>query len=217
MATLLHIDSSAFPGEASASRAVTAAFRRAWQERDPEGTVIYHDLALAPAPHITAEAYSAAAVEPAARTAAQAAAFAQRLSLIEELESADAVVIGAPMYNFSIPSSLKAWLDNVILLGRTARAEDSKLKGVPVTVVSSRGGSYAPGTPMAPNEYVLNYLESVLTWILEMQPRFITADLTLAAAMPGMEHLIPVGEASRAQALDEAAATAKEIADRLAG
>ena len=58
--------------------------------------------------------------------------------------------------------------------------------------------------------------QAILAWILDMEPRFITADLTLARSMPGMEHLIPLGEESGARALDEAAARAKETADRLA-
>jgi FMN-dependent NADH-azoreductase len=216
MITLLHLDSSAFALEASTSRTVTRAFRTAWQEANPDGTVLYRDLALDPAPHISAAAFLAGATDPATHTAEQAAAFAQRLALIEELESADAVLIGAPMYNFGIPSSLKAWLDNVILLGRTSRAEDSKISGVPVTIVSSRGGSYAPGTPMEAHEHVLNHLESVLTWILGMDPTFIVADLTLARSIPGMEELIPLGDESRARALDQAAATARDISERLA-
>ncbi|WP_329343580.1 NAD(P)H-dependent oxidoreductase [Streptomyces sp. NBC_01352] len=216
MATLLHIDSSAFPAEASTSRTVTDVFRKAWEAQHPTGAVIYRDLAAHPVPHITADAYLAAMTDPATHTPGQAAAFAARLKLVEELESADAVLIGVPMYNFSIPSSLKAWLDHVIYLGRTVRADNSKIKGTPVTVVSSRGGSYAPGTPMAPNEHVLNYLESVLTGLLEVEPHFIVADLTMAANMPGMEHLIPVGEKSRAQALEDATARAKELADSLA-
>ncbi|WP_251078171.1 NAD(P)H-dependent oxidoreductase [Frankia sp. AiPa1] len=210
MATLLHIDSSAFAGEASTSRAVTAAFRRAWSEANPGGTVIYRDLAAEPVPHITEDAYTAGAVDPAVHTEGQAAAFARRVVLIEELEAADAVVIGAPMYNFTVPSSLKAWLDQVILIGRTGIAPDSKVKGTPVTVVTSRGGSYAPGTPRAPHEHVLNYLESVLSVIFEMEPRFIVADLTLAARIPGMEHLAPLGERSRAQALEDAESAARE-------
>jgi FMN-dependent NADH-azoreductase len=213
MATLLHIDSSAFPGEASTSRIVTYAFRTAWEEEHPAGTVIYRDLAKNPSPHITADAFAAGSVDPATHTEKQAAGFAHRLELIQELEGADAVVIGAPMYNFGIPSSLKAWFDNVILLGRTARAENSKLKGVPVTVVSSRGGTYAPGTPMAPNEHVLNYLESVLTF-LEMDPHFIVADLTGARNMPDMEQLISLGDESRSRALEQAASRAREIAAR---
>jgi FMN-dependent NADH-azoreductase len=216
MATLLHIDSSIFPGEASSSRPVTQAFRLAWEEQHPASSVIYRDLAVDPVPHMTADAYVAGMVDPAERTEAQAAAFAQRERLIEEFESADAVLIGAPMYNFGIPSSLKAWLDNVILLGRTSRAEDSKVKGVPVTVVSSRGGSYAPGTPMESHEHVLNYLDSVLTWILNMDPHFIVVDLTLAASIPEMAQLVPLAVESRVRAHEQAAAKAKELTERLA-
>jgi FMN-dependent NADH-azoreductase len=202
MATLLHIDSSAFTGRASTSRAATEVFRRAWLEENPGGTVLYRDLAADPVPHITPDAYTAAALDPAERTEEQARAFAGRLALIEELEAADAVVIGAPMYNFTVPSSLKAWLDQVILIGRTAGSPESKVKGTPVTVVTTRGGSYAPGTPRAPHEHVLNYLQSVLSVIFEMEPTFIVADLTLAAQIPGMEHLVPLGEQSRAQAFE---------------
>lgn len=146
MATLLHIDSSVLPGKASASRAVADAFRAAWEEQHPQGTVIYRDVAANPVPHITADAHTAGFTDPSDRTPEQSAAFAARVKLIEELEQADAVLIGAPMYNFSIPSTLKAWLDNVILPGRTA-GENPSAKGTPVTVVASRGGSYAPGTP----------------------------------------------------------------------
>ncbi|GHE68969.1 hypothetical protein GCM10014715_23470 [Streptomyces spiralis] len=128
MATLLHIDSSLFPGEASSSRSVTAAFRKSWEEQHPEGTVIYRDLAAAPVPHITADAWSAGYAAPSERTPEQSAAFAARVKLIEELEQANAVLIGAPMYNFSIPSTLKAWLDSVLLLGRTA-GETPSAKG----------------------------------------------------------------------------------------
>ncbi|MEU5485287.1 NAD(P)H-dependent oxidoreductase, partial [Streptomyces mirabilis] len=99
MATLLHIDSSVFPGEASSSRSVTDAFRRAWEEQHPQGTVIYRDLAAAPVPHITADAWSAGYAAPCEHAPEQSAAFAARVKLIEELEQADAVLIGAPMYN----------------------------------------------------------------------------------------------------------------------
>lgn len=108
MATLLHIDSSVFPAEESASRAVTEAFRKHWEEQHPQGTVVYHDLAAEPVPHITADAHLAGFVPASAHTPGQAAAFAERVRLIEELERADAILIGAPMYNYTIPSTLKA-------------------------------------------------------------------------------------------------------------
>ncbi|MEW2401667.1 NAD(P)H-dependent oxidoreductase [Streptomyces sp. NPDC046862] len=216
MATLLHLDSSVFPVGASASRTVADTFRRTWQEQHPEGTVIYRDLSVDPVPHISADSFTAGFADPAAHTPEQAAAFAERVRLIEELESADAVLIGAPMYNFAIPSTLKAWLDNVILMGRTARAENSKIKGTPATVIASRGGSYAPGTPREPYEYVQNYLEAVLKDTLELDVDFIVPELTLAASNPEMAELIPLAEASRAQALEEATVKAKTLAERLA-
>ncbi|MCX4455449.1 NAD(P)H-dependent oxidoreductase [Streptomyces sp. NBC_01340] len=216
MATLLHIDSSVFPGAASASRTVTDAFRKAWEEQHPQGTVIYRDLAVNPVPHITADAHTAGFAPADAHTPEQAAAFAERLQFIEELEQADAILIGAPMYNFTIPSTLKAWLDQVILIGRTAMTEDSKVKGTPVTVVASRGGSYAPGTPREGFEYVQNYLEAILRDTLALDVHIIVPELTMAPHNPAMADLVPLYEASRAKATDEAVTKAKEFAERVA-
>ncbi|MET9498240.1 NAD(P)H-dependent oxidoreductase [Streptomyces sp. NPDC006552] len=216
MATLLHLDSSVFPGTASASRTVTDAFRAAWQEQHPDGTVIYRDLAADPVPHITADAHLAGFADPAAHTPAQSAAFAARIALIEELEQADAVLIGAPMYNFAIPSTLKAWLDNVILIGRTAGVDAPSAQGTPVTVVASRGGSYAPGTPRAGMDHVQNYLESVLRDGLGLELHFIVPELTMAPSNPAMSDLVPLYETSREAALDAARTKGKELAARLA-
>ncbi|MEV6238169.1 NAD(P)H-dependent oxidoreductase [Lentzea sp. NPDC051838] len=202
MATLLHIDSSVFPGEASASRSVAAVFRRTWEEQHPDGTVLYRDLAATPVPHITAEGYSSR----------DSGAFATRLELIEELESADALLIGAPMYNYAIPSTLKAWLDNVILLGRTS-GETPSSKGKPATVIASRGGSYAPGTPREGFEFVRNYLEAVLGGSLGLELDFIVPELTMAPRNPAMAQLIPLYEASRERALEEAVVKAKRLLD----
>ncbi|MET9381390.1 NAD(P)H-dependent oxidoreductase [Streptomyces sp. NPDC002928] len=215
MVTLLHIDSSVLPGEASSSRSVTAAFREAWEEQHPEGAVIYRDLAANPVPHITATAWTAGFTAPSERTPEQSAAFAERVKLIEELEQADAVLIGAPMHNFSIPSTLKAWLDNVLLLGRTA-GETPSAQGTPVVVVASRGGSYAPGTPREGYEFVQNYLEAVLKGTLGLDLDFIVPELTMAPRNPAMSELVPLYEASRERAFEGATAKAKELAERLA-
>ncbi|MGW2775895.1 FMN-dependent NADH-azoreductase [Streptomyces olivaceoviridis] len=215
MPTLLHIDSSVFSTEASASRAVTETFRKHWEEQHPDGTVIYRDLAAEPVPHLSAQAHVAGFVPPSAHSPEQAAAFAERVKLIEELERADAVLIGAPMYNYTIPSTLKAWLDNVILFGRTA-GETPSAKGTPVTVVASRGGSYAPGTPREGYEYVQNYLTAVLADALGMDLDFIVPELTMAPQNPAMAELVPLYEASRDQALAAAADKAKQLAERLA-
>jgi FMN-dependent NADH-azoreductase len=215
MATLLHLDSSLFPGDVSSSRAVTAAFSRTWQEHHPEGTVIYRDLATPYRTSPPSPTLPARPIRPRAPPA-QAAAFAHRLTLIDELENANAVLIGAPMYNYSIPSTLKAWLDNIVLVGRTAGVENSKLKGTPVTAVASRGGSYAPGTPREGYEYVQNYLTAVLADALALDVNFIVPELTMAVHNPAMSELIPLFEASRQWALDDAASTAEAIAHRIA-
>ncbi|MFF3484935.1 FMN-dependent NADH-azoreductase [Streptomyces sp. NPDC002701] len=214
MATLLHLDSSVLPVTASASRAVTDAFRKAWEEQHPEGTVIYRDLSAHPVPHISADAHSAVFADPSEHTPEQAAAFAARLPFIEELEQADAVLIGAPMYNFSIPSTLKAWLDNVIVVGRTA-GDTPSAKGTPVTVVASRGGAYGPGTPREGYEYVQNYLQSVLQDMLGLDVEFIVPELTMAAQVPAMAELVPLAEASRSKALEDAAARGRTLAEQL--
>ncbi|MER5178263.1 NAD(P)H-dependent oxidoreductase [Streptomyces sp. NPDC002896] len=212
MATLLHLDSSLWPEAASASRSVTAAFRKAWEEQHPDGTVIYRDLGTDPVPHLDALTAAAGFTDPADRTPEQAAAFAARLELIEELENADAVLIGAPMYNFTIPSTLKAWLDQVVLMGRTAGVEESPIKGTPVYIVASRGGSYAPGTPREGYEYVQNFLQALFADMLGMKVDFIVPELTMAHSNPAMAELIPLADASKAKAHEDAVTKGKAAA-----
>ncbi|WP_406420818.1 FMN-dependent NADH-azoreductase [Streptomyces sp. NBC_00842] len=202
MATLLHLDSAVFP-QGSASREVTATFVKTWLEQHPDGQVVYRDLAANPLPHLDATAAAAGAEDPL------------RSELAAELEAADAVLIGAPMYNFSIPSTLKAWLDQVIIVGRNA-GPDSPVAGTPITVVASRGGSYAPGTPREDSEFVQNYLEKLLTSMFGAEVDFIVPELTLAHSQPAMAELIPLAEASRARAFTEATEKAKALAARLA-
>ncbi|GHJ40290.1 FMN-dependent NADH-azoreductase [Streptomyces sp. TS71-3] len=215
MATLLHLDSSIFPGDASASRVVTDAFRKAWEEQHPEGTVIYRDLSANPVPHLNVHGATAGFADPSTHSPEQAAAFAKRIELVEELERADAVLIGAPMYNFTIASTLKAWLDNVILVGRTS-GETSTVAGTPITVVASRGGGYSPGMPRESFEYAQSYLEAALSDMLKAEVDTIVTELTLAHSVPAMKDLIPLAEESRAKALEDAATKAKTLAQRLA-
>ncbi|MFF8380982.1 FMN-dependent NADH-azoreductase [Streptomyces sp. NPDC015661] len=206
MATLLHIDTS-FNGENSHSRAVTAAFRKAWEAEHPEGTVIYRDLAAEPVPHLEAAAYYAGGTDPA---------FALRAELIEEAERADVILLGAPMYNYTIPSTLKAWLDHVFLVGRTSITENPSLAGKRAVVVTSRGGSYREGTPQHGNDYVENYLRLALGDMFGLDVSFITPELTLAPYVPAMAGLVPLFESSRTESLAAAESLAKELAVQLA-
>ncbi|MBH5335992.1 NAD(P)H-dependent oxidoreductase [Streptomyces pactum] len=215
MPTLLHIDSSFAPAELSASRSVTATFREAWEAQHPDGTVIYRDLAAAPVPHLDGAAAAAGFVPPAEHTDEQRAAFALREELTRELESADVVLIGAPMYNFTIPSTLKAWLDHVIIMGRTSGAEQTTTSGTPTVVVASRGGGYGPGTPRESFEFVTTYLGKALG-SLGLETEFIVPELTLARSNPAMADLVELADASKAKAHEEAAAQAKALAARFA-
>jgi FMN-dependent NADH-azoreductase len=204
MPTLLHIDSSIWPAEGSTSKDVAATFRKEWEAQHPGGTVVYRDLATDPIPHLDAAGYLGGAEHPL------------RDTLATELEQADAVLISAPMYNFSIPSTLKAWLDQVIILGRTA-GETPSAAGTPVVIVASRGGGYGPGTPREEFEFVTTYLEKVFAGQLGITDvEFVVPELTLARVVPAMAQLIDLADASKAKAHDEAAAKAKTLATRVA-
>ncbi|WP_314175955.1 FMN-dependent NADH-azoreductase [Streptomyces winkii] len=216
MATLLHLDSSLFPQDGSVSRDVAASFREAWEAEHPDGTVVYRDLAADPLPHLDSVAASAGFAPPETHTPEQAEAYALRDKLARELEQADAVLIGAPMYNFTIPSTLKAWLDQVILNGRNYGIDSPSAAGTPTIVVASRGGGYGPGTPRESWEFVQNYLGKVLGEGMGLDVEFVVPELTLAPRTPGMESLIDLANASRTKAHEEAGSRGKTLAARLA-
>ncbi|WP_063041676.1 FMN-dependent NADH-azoreductase [Nocardia pseudovaccinii] len=203
MPTLLHIDASLWPEDVSTSRSVTATFRREWEAQHPGGTVIHRDLAAEPLPHLDARAYTAGAGD------------LLRDALATELEQADAIVAGAPMYNYTIPSTLKAWLDHIIILGRTA-GELPSAAGTPTVVVASRGGGYGPGTPRESFEFVTTYLEKTLGDTLGLDVEFIIPELTMAPHVPAMADLIDMSHASRHKAHEDAAARAKILAAKAA-
>lgn len=145
--TLLHIDSSPML-ETSVTRRLTVHFVRRWCDGVPAGEVIRRDLGLAPPPHPDGFTLKAASLPPASRSPAQQDAAAGADLLLEELEAADVVLIGAPLYNFSVPSGLKAWFDLVSRPGRTFRygphGHEGLLSGKTVVAVTSRGGFYEP-------------------------------------------------------------------------
>lgn len=215
MATLLHIDSS-INGDASVSRSVAASFRETWEAANPGGTVIHRDLSAEPLPHLEAAAYYAGSRAPEQHTEEQRAVFALRARLIKELEEADAVLIGVPLYNYSVPSAFKSWLDHVIVMGRTTAASPTTVQGKAATVVTSRGGAYGPGTPQEGHDFAVPYLQYVLGEQMGLDVDFIVPELTLAHSVPAMSELIPAADASRSQAHEAAATRAKHLASSLA-
>lgn len=146
MKTLLVIKSSLFNGSGQSSR-LSDEFTRMWRANNPGGRVLCRDLAADPVPHLSAEAFGGFGLEPADRSPAQHGAAIVSDTLIAELKVADEIVIGLPMYNFTVPSTFKAWMDYVARAGVTFRYTENGSEGLindkPVHVLCARGGQYA--------------------------------------------------------------------------
>jgi FMN-dependent NADH-azoreductase len=149
MKTLLVIRSSLFGGQGQSSQLIDA-YSRDWRDRHPGARVLCRDLAADPIPHLDAEAFAGFQAESVQRTPAQQATVAISDALIAELKMADEVVIGLPMYNFTVPSTFKSWMDHVARAGVTFQYTESGPVGLledrRVVVIATRGGHYA-GTP----------------------------------------------------------------------
>jgi len=165
---LLHIDSSVL-GTNSASRALSAEIAARQVALQPGMTVVRRDLAADAALHLS-PAHLVVWQGGAVEDDLLGADLAKGGTYLEELFAADIIVIGAPMYNFSIPSQLKAWIDRVVIAGKTFRygangAEGLLSKNKRVFIASSRGNVYAPGSPAAALEHHESYLTGVLSFI----------------------------------------------------
>ncbi len=164
---LLHIDSSIL-GETSASRQLSAAIVQALTRATPGLEVIRRDLDADPIPHL--DSRRLATVRPDAAGGAPSGASDEKgAAALEEFLGADIVVIGAPMYNFTIPSQLKAWFDRIVIAGKTFSYSEAGAKGLAggkkVIIVSSRGGLFAPGTPQQAYDFQETYLRAILGFI----------------------------------------------------
>jgi FMN-dependent NADH-azoreductase len=146
MKTLLQIRSSIFSEGGQSSR-LAERFVAAWRETNPHGQVVVRDLAREPVPHLDAARFGAFLAKPEARTPEQEAVVAYSDALIAELRRADVVVLGLPMYNFGLPSMLKAYFDHIARAGvtfrYTANGPVGLLTGKEVYVFTARGGVYS--------------------------------------------------------------------------
>jgi len=191
---LLHLDSSALGGY-SVSRQLTADIVAQLKSQAPDLDVQYRDLAAQPLPHWA----------PVADASDPAAVLGNLM--LEEFQAADIVVIGAPMYNFSISSQLKAWIDRVVVAGKTfqytANGPQGLAGGKQVIIASSRGGSYHNG-PYAVMDFQESYLRSVLGFIGITQMEFVRAEG------------LAMGDEQKAQAMKSARASLAGLTTQLA-
>ncbi|GHJ53143.1 hypothetical protein Nm8I071_24500 [Nonomuraea sp. TT08I-71] len=215
MPHLLHLDTSA--RRTSHSRALGAAFADAWRAARPDATYTYRDLAASPVPvireawtEICDHALTHGITDPGrlaegVRTPAQREAWAVAEPLLAELISADVLLIGAPMYNFSVPASLKLWIDQVTFPRATL---DLK-----VVVTGARGGSYAPGTPREPFDHHERYLRDFFHGHFQVDDvTFVNAEFVNSTVDPTLDRWRDAYRRSYADARQAAAALAREAA-----
>jgi FMN-dependent NADH-azoreductase len=177
--TILHIDSSPL-GDRSVSRKLTAKVLSELKAKHPDSQVIQRDLGTTPLPHLSGTTISAFFTPPEQRSAQHVEAVALSDQAIDELMAADVIVIGVPMYNFGIPSSLKAWIDHIVRAGRTFKygasgPETLIAPGKKVIVVSVRGGIYTEG-PRKAMDYQETYLQTVLGFVGLTDVSFVRAE-----------------------------------------
>ncbi len=179
MNTLLIVNSS--PRKNSVSRRLARHVAGEWRAHNPKGRVIERDLVAEPLPFLTESWIQASGTPAAQRTAEQQQALALSDALIEELVAADVIVLGVPMHNFSIPASLKAWIDLITRAGKTFSYSDKGPKGLipegkQVLAIVSRGGSYGEGTPAFAADFQIPYLRHMLGFIGLKSVTVIEAD-----------------------------------------
>jgi FMN-dependent NADH-azoreductase len=192
---LLHLDSSAL-GAYSVSRELGAAIVEAWKHRHPNASTTYRDLAANPLPHWLPVSDPN---DPVAR---------ENAAVLDEFLDADVLVIGAPMYNFGVPSQLKAWIDRIAIAGKTFRYTEAGAEGLAgdkkVIIVSSRGGVYSPGSPYAPADFQETYLRQVFAFLGVTDIEFVRAEG------------VALGDEKKAQAIAAAHETIRTNEKRLA-
>jgi FMN-dependent NADH-azoreductase len=157
--TILHIDAS-INCASSASRAISRSIVDQLTIERGGSDVVYRDLAAEPLPHLTLDAFADSAA-------------------LDEFLAADTVVIGAPMYNFTLPTQLKAWIDRILIAGKTFRYTENRPEGLAggkrVVIAMARGGFYEQGSPARALEHLETYLRGIFNFI-GIEPEFVAAD-----------------------------------------
>jgi FMN-dependent NADH-azoreductase len=162
MSHLLVIETSA-RGERSISRQMTRRFLERWREAEPDGVVTTRDLPTTGLTFVTAEWLQAYFTPPHLQTAEMQRALALSDALVDELLAADHVVIATPVYNYNIPSSLKAWVDHIVRKGKTLGFDGKGLvTGKRATLLMASGGVYTEGSPIRDFDFATRYLKVIL-------------------------------------------------------
>lgn len=208
---LFRLDAS-LAGETSVSRSVADTFEKVWRAEHPDGTVVRRDLGAQPVPFIDMTAVGSRFVPEQDRSPEQQAAVELAETLTAELLESDAYLFAVPLYNWNSPASVQAWIDRILTANPLRAGEGEPLAGRPAVVVHSRGGGYGAGTPREGWDHSEPYLQRILADVWKLDVTFVTAELTLAATVPAMAELKPLG----AKSLQDAHVAAEDHARRVA-
>lgn len=207
MTKLLHIDSSILGGN-SVSRQLTAQIVASWQAGHPGTEVSYLDLAVDTPSHLSAESLGFRLPAGSALTEVQARENAISEALVSQFLASDVIVIGAPLYNFAIPTQLKSWIDRIAQVGRTFHYTDKGPVGLAtgktVVVASTRGGVYSTSEAARAMEHQESYLTTVFGFLGITDVRFVRAEG------------LAMGDAKKAEALAEAGQHILKLKDAVA-
>lgn len=186
MRNLLAIQvSSRFDG--SISRKLTNLFVDEWQAAHPGGSVVVRDLMKTNLPFVDLPWIGGAYTPRDQHSPESTAAITVSDDLVAELQTADHIVIGTPMFNFSIPAVLKAWIDQIVRVGMTVSPDNvGLLTGKKATIILATGGDFSPGSPVEGYNYASGYLRQLLAWIGITDVEIILADRGHAGATAKM-------------------------------
>ncbi len=215
MPQLFRLDAS-LSTDTSVSREVADTFQKIWSLEHPDGVVVRRDLGAAPVPLLDSVAVGARFVPAGERSPAQVAAVRLAETLTDELVSSDAYLFAVPLYNWTNPASVQAWIDRIFTAAPLRAGEGEPIAGRPAVVVHSRGGGYGPGTPREGWDHAEPYLRRILEDVWKLDVTVVTAELTLAATVPAMAHLKDVGAASLRAAHTAAEDHARRVAELVA-
>jgi len=215
MSTIFRLDSS-IRVEGSVSRAVADTLETAIVEAEGDGTTVTRrDVGLEPiSSDLWATSAFAGFVPEADWTPEQRAAKAVAAELADEVESADVLIITAPLYNFSISQHLKTWIDLLITDPRFAPGTET-VKGKPAFLVVARGGGYGEGTPRAGWDHATSYLRRILEDVFGLDLDVIETELTLAEVNPAMAELVDLAREQLAESHDAARAGGRSVTLKL--
>jgi FMN-dependent NADH-azoreductase len=176
--TLLHIDASP-RGSRSKSRELGHTFVAQWRAAHPTSQVVRRDIGQEPPPFVTEAWVEGAFAPPEAQSPAARAAIETSNRYVDELLAADDVLITTPIYNLSLPATLKAWIDQVVRVGRTFATKDGRFEGLVhrkrVVIIVTSGSDFRPDTPGGAYNFLEPYLRAVLGFIGITQVEFVYA------------------------------------------